>query len=142
MDIAKGSWHECTQCYQKPPTQQPSLHYEICRMARTCKSKKMTNAPLDFWDDIDKGAPPSTTSGGSTDVADATMSGGGSGGITAMATKKGSNLNEIAPLFFTNSRGDGDPFVTTMRIKVIQTMAAIFAVGSYNASSLYSAFGE
>jgi len=136
MDIAKGSWHECTQCYQKPPTQQPSLHYEIHRMACMCKSKKMTNAPLDFWDDVDEGALPSMTSGGSTDVADTTTSGGGSGRMTATAMKKGSDLDEITLLFFTNSCSDDDPFVTATRIKGIQTMAAIFAVGSYNASSL------
>jgi len=63
-------------------------------------------------------------------------------GISAKAMKKGSNLDEITPLFFTNSCGDSDPFVTATKVNGIQTMATIFAVGSYNASSLYSAFGE
>jgi len=48
----------------------------------------------------------------------------------------------IAPLFFTNSHSDGDPFLTKLKVKGIQTMVALFAMGSYNANSLYSAFGE
>jgi len=106
------------------------------------KSKKMTNATPDFWDDVNEETPPLPNLVGSNDAASATTSGGSSGGITATTKKTGNNLDMTAPLFFTNSRGDGDPFVANLKAKEIQTMAALFTMGSYNASSLYSAFGE
>jgi len=130
-DIAKRSRYECTSVIVKTPTKQPSLHYKILRMARTQKSKKMTDSPPDLWDDVDEETPPLTNT-----------EGGSSGNTTATSKKRDSNLEKIAPLFFTNSRGDGDPFVTELKVKGIQTMAALFTVGSYNANSLYSAFGE
>jgi len=142
MDIANQSWYKCTQCHYKTPKLNNLFFiFKTHRMACTHKSKKMTDAPLDFWDDVDEGTPPSTTSGGSSDMADITTL-SGSSGRPAVTKKIGSDLDTIAPLFFMNSCSDGSPFVTKLKEKGIQTMAAIFAMGSYKANSLYSAFGE
>jgi len=102
----------------------------------------MADAPPDFWDDVNKETPPLQNPEGSNNVASSTTSGGSSGGTTAPPKKTGSNLDTIAPLFFTNSHGNSDPFVTKLKVKGIQAMVALFAMGSYNTISLYSAFGE
>jgi len=102
-------------------------------MAHTRKLKKMTDA---HWNDANEETPPLTN------PDDATTTGGSNSKTTAPPKKTVSDLDTIAPLFFTNSSSDSNPFVTKLQVRGIQTMAALFAVGSYKAASLYSAFGE
>jgi len=89
-------------------------------MARTRKSKKMTDDPPDFWEEADEEEPPLTTSGGS------------SGGTNANPKKKETDLEKIAPLFFTNSHGEVDPYVRELQNKGIMTMSVIYALGTYS----------
>jgi len=90
----------------------------------------MADAPSDFWEEADEEEPPLTTSGGS------------SGGTNANPKKKETDLEKIAPLFFTNSHGEVDPYVKELQNKGIVTMSAIFALGTYSADLLFSAFKE
>jgi len=73
------------------------------KMARTRKSKKMADAPSDFWEEADEEETPLT------------MSGGSSGRMNANLKKIETDLKKIAPLFFTNSHGEVDPYVKELQ---------------------------
>jgi len=118
--------------YQNPLLLNNSLSCspEIPKMVCTQKSKKVTDAPPDFWDEADEEEPPLT------------MSGGSSGRMNANMKKIETDLKKIAPLFFTNSHGEVDPYVKELQNKGIMTMSTIYALGTYSADLLYSAFQE
>jgi len=103
---------------------------ETPKMVHTQKSKKVTDAPPDFWDEAEEEEPPLT------------MSGGSSGRMNTNTKKIETDLKKITPLFFTNSHSVVDPYVKELQNKGIVTMSAIYALGTYSADLLYSAFRE
>ncbi len=67
------------------------------------KNKEGNQCTLDFWDGINEETPPLPNPVGSNELASTMTLEGSSGRMAAMTKKAGTDLDMIAPLFFTNS---------------------------------------